>query len=224
MRGWSPTSGGSAITAGTHGSFEDIVASAKPALRPVCISLRRTIAALHEEVVEVAWRRQRIASFGIGPRKMSDHYAYIAVHASHVNLGFYHGANLKDRAGLLEGTGKRLRHVKIQDVAAARGPAIVAILRQAIADLSAMPAYPMNRSVARVTARASPGSAIGRRVRALGWTAMLTTKQQDVAAPLRRVAQPREPGKVMEPPKTASFARTLEWLGETGIEVAKGAA
>ena len=122
------------ITASAHGSFEDIVASAKPDLRPVCVSLRRTIAALHRNVVEVAWPRQRIASFGVGPRKISEHYAYIAVHASHVNLGFYHGATLTDRAGLLEGTGTRLRHVKLREVSATRNPAVVALLRQAIAD------------------------------------------------------------------------------------------
>jgi hypothetical protein len=139
-------------TASTHGSFKDIVASAWPALRPVCISLRRTIAALHRDVVEVAWPRQRIASFGIGPKKMSEHYAYIAVHASHVNLGFYHGAALTDRAGLLEGTGKRLRHVKIQDVAAARHPAVVALLRQAIADRKRN-ARASNESIGRARAR-----------------------------------------------------------------------
>ena len=122
------------ISTNTHGSFDDIVASAKPALREVCVSLRRKIAVLHADVVEVAWPKQRIVSFGIGPRKMSEHYAYIAVYATHVNLGFYHGAVLTDRAGLLEGAGKRLRHLKLQDVPSTRKPAIATLLRQAIAD------------------------------------------------------------------------------------------
>ena len=122
------------ICASTNVSFDDIVASAEPALRSVCVSLRRKIAALHGDVVEVAWPKLRIVSFGIGPRKMSEHYAYIAVHATHVNLGFYHGAVLTDRAGLLEGTGKRLRHLRLRDVPATRKPAIVALLREAIAD------------------------------------------------------------------------------------------
>lgn len=33
---------------------------------------------------------------------------------NHVNLGFYYGTNLYDPSGLLEGTGKSLRHVKIR--------------------------------------------------------------------------------------------------------------
>jgi hypothetical protein len=31
-----------------------------------------------------------------------------------VNVGFFHGAMLDDPAGLLEGTGKRMRHVKLR--------------------------------------------------------------------------------------------------------------
>ena len=65
---------------------------------------------------------------------MSEHYAYIAVQASHVNLGFYHGASLLDPDGLLEGTGKQLRHVKIRDLSLAKGPAVAKLLHLAIAE------------------------------------------------------------------------------------------
>ena len=40
-------------------------------------------------------------------------FAYTSVHFGHVNLGFYRGAELPDPAGLLRGTGKRMRHVKL---------------------------------------------------------------------------------------------------------------
>lgn len=118
----------------THGTFDYILRSATPQLRPLCESLRRLIVSLHKDFVEVVWPRQKIASFGVGPKKMTEHYAYIAVLGSHVNLGFYHGAALTDPSGLLEGTGKNLRHVKLHDVASAKSPAITALLREAIAD------------------------------------------------------------------------------------------
>ena len=38
---------------------------------------------------------------------------YLAAHASYVRLGFYRGSELEDPRGLLEGTGARLRHVKV---------------------------------------------------------------------------------------------------------------
>ncbi len=118
----------------THGTFNDILAIASPALRPVCASLREQIASLHMGFVEIVWPKQRIASFGVGPKKMTEHYAYIAVQDSHINLGFYHGSSLPDPSRLLEGTGKSLRHIKIRDVSSSNSPAVIALLRAAIAD------------------------------------------------------------------------------------------
>ena len=118
----------------TRGTFADVLKVTRPGLRPICRSLRRQIASLHEEFVEIVWPRQKIASFGVGPKKMSEHYVYIAVQSAHVNLGFYHGASLADPDGMLEGMGKSLRHVKIRDLATCRNPAIGRLLSQAIAD------------------------------------------------------------------------------------------
>jgi hypothetical protein len=98
------------------------------------VALRRRIAPLHGGFVEVVWPGQRIASHGVGPRRKSDHTAHIGVHGVHGNLGFCHGACLADPDGLLEGSGKRLRHVKAADVAGARGAAVSALLRRAITD------------------------------------------------------------------------------------------
>ena len=114
--------------------FDDILKIAGPELRPVCEALRRRIASLHPEFVEVVWPRLKIASYGVGPKKMSEHYAYIGVVGSYVNLGFYQGASLADPAGLLEGAGRKLRHVKIRDVASTKLPGLTALLRAAIAE------------------------------------------------------------------------------------------
>lgn len=41
-------------------------------------------------------------------------FAYVGAFAAHVNVGFFHGASLDDPAGLLQGTGRRMRHVKLR--------------------------------------------------------------------------------------------------------------
>jgi len=41
-------------------------------------------------------------------------FGYVNVFRAHVNVGFFSGAVLKDPAGLLEGTGKYMRHVKLR--------------------------------------------------------------------------------------------------------------
>ena len=41
-------------------------------------------------------------------------FAYVDVFKSHTNIGFFYGAHLDDPAGLLEGSGKNMRHVKLK--------------------------------------------------------------------------------------------------------------
>jgi len=41
-------------------------------------------------------------------------FGYVDAYSAHVNIGFFYGAELDDPAKLLEGAGKRMRHVKIR--------------------------------------------------------------------------------------------------------------
>ena len=41
-------------------------------------------------------------------------FGYVNSFKNHVNVGFFRGAALDDPAGLLEGSGKRMRHVKLK--------------------------------------------------------------------------------------------------------------
>ena len=40
-------------------------------------------------------------------------FGYVDAFTAHVNIGFFHGASLSDPSRLLEGGGKRMRHVKV---------------------------------------------------------------------------------------------------------------
>ena len=72
-----------------------------------------------------------MAGYGIGPKKLSEHVCYIALHKDHVNLGFNQGAELPDPEGLLEGPGKMLRHTKITEPEDLRDPALRSLLEVA---------------------------------------------------------------------------------------------
>jgi hypothetical protein len=41
-------------------------------------------------------------------------FGYVNVFKAHVNVGFFYGAELADTTELLEGNGKRMRHVKVK--------------------------------------------------------------------------------------------------------------
>jgi hypothetical protein len=117
-----------------RGQFEHVLDIATDELKTVYLALRKLITTLDPRFCEVVWPKLKIASFGVGPKKMTQHYAYIAVYGSHINLGFYHGASLPDPDHVLEGGGKGLRHVKIREVGALKSKAIKALLVGAIAD------------------------------------------------------------------------------------------
>jgi hypothetical protein len=61
--------------------------------------------------------------------KMRDLLFAIIPHRAHVNLQLADGVDLPDPSGLIEGTGKRIRHVKIRSVEAAASPPIRDIVR-----------------------------------------------------------------------------------------------
>ncbi len=112
------------------GTFEDVAAAA-PEHAPTLVAIRSMAEDLHPDSVEVASRREKSVWWGWGPSKMKDGYAYAMPHKTHVNFGFFQGAILPDPEGLLEGTGKRLRHVKISDATLVARPAIRALFAAA---------------------------------------------------------------------------------------------
>ena len=64
-------------------------------------------------------------------------FAYVNVFTSHVNVGFFNGAALKDPAGLLQGTGKRMRHVKLKPGIEIDSSALKALIQDSYLDMKA---------------------------------------------------------------------------------------
>jgi hypothetical protein len=62
-------------------------------------------------------------------------FGYVNVFKSHVNVGFFLGAELDDPAGLLQGTGRRMRHVKVKPGASMNSAALSALIRAAYEDV-----------------------------------------------------------------------------------------
>jgi hypothetical protein len=117
-----------------QGTFDEAIDGFDPGIQAIARQLKTSIVSIHGNFVEVCWPRLKIASYGIGPKKMSEHYAYIAPQSNHVNLGFYHGVALEDPRGLLEGAGKRLRHIKIKSISEAKSKEIVNLLKAALSE------------------------------------------------------------------------------------------
>jgi hypothetical protein len=64
-------------------------------------------------------------------------FGYVNVFKSHVNVGFFMGAHLKDPTRLLEGTGKNGRHVKLKQGVAVDSAALRKLIDAAYWDIKA---------------------------------------------------------------------------------------
>ncbi len=118
-------------TVGGNGSFEEVIAKASPEIQMLARAARELLAEVMPGITEVPWARQRIAGYGVGPKKMSEHFCYLAPFKNHLNFGFMYGAHLPDPENLLEGRGADLRHVKIRKLADLEQPALRQLVEEA---------------------------------------------------------------------------------------------
>lgn len=84
-----------------------------------------------DEVRELLHDGCPVACLGDAP------FGYVNVFASHVNVGFFHGAALPDPARLLQGTGKYMRHVKLRPATATDAAALSRLIEAAYLDIKA---------------------------------------------------------------------------------------
>lgn len=112
--------------------FKKILSGFSPEVADMATAVRSLIFDVLPETVEVVWNQQKIAGFGTGPKKMTEHFSWIQPCKGHVNLGFNYGAELPDPDGLLEGTGKLFRHAKIKSLEDVKRPALRKLLEKAV--------------------------------------------------------------------------------------------
>lgn len=121
-------------TVSKDSSFDEMVASFSTEVQEVTQQLRALVDDVYPDAVEVVWGQQKNAGYGVGPKKMSEHFCYIAPQTTYVNLGFFYGASLTDPDGMLEGTGKALRHVKVHELNEATKSGLRSLLIEAVAE------------------------------------------------------------------------------------------
>lgn len=62
-------------------------------------------------------------------------FGYVNAFTAHVNVGFFRGAELYDPHGILEGTGKFMRHVKLRPEDNVDEDALTSLIETAYADI-----------------------------------------------------------------------------------------
>ena len=103
------------------------------AIQSLVLGLRKVVleelAPCHEYIFEM--RSKVVLLYSATEHVIKDGICFIAPFSKHVNLGFYRGADLNNRARMLEGTGKAMRHVKLKRLSELDRPELSAYLREA---------------------------------------------------------------------------------------------
>jgi hypothetical protein len=82
-----------------------------------------------DEVRELLHDGCPVACLGDAP------FGYVNVFTSHVSVGFFHGVALPDPAGLLQGNGRFMRHVKLRPGTATNRAALTKLIEAAYSDI-----------------------------------------------------------------------------------------
>jgi hypothetical protein len=107
--------------------FDASVQRGNPALKPVADELRRLVKKI------VPQSREAVNPWNIPSFDFHGPFCLMMVGNNHVTLVFSRGTSLADAGGLLEGTGKNLRHVKLKDAHQLRDPRLRQLILEAAA-------------------------------------------------------------------------------------------
>jgi hypothetical protein len=104
-----------------------------PAIQSLALGLRQVIheemAPCHEYIFEM--RSKVVVLYGSTERVIADGICNIGVFRRHVTLAFLRGTDLEDRAGVLQGTGTAMRHIRLTKLSDLDRPEIRRYLRKA---------------------------------------------------------------------------------------------
>ena len=111
--------------------LEPFLATYSPVIQQLALKLRALIREVMPEAIEQLDAPAHLIGYGLD-RTYKGLICGITLHTAHINLMFARGTELPDPVGLLAGTGKRARHIKIQQAADLENPAIETLLRAAL--------------------------------------------------------------------------------------------
>jgi hypothetical protein len=116
-------------------AFDRHLDATAPAVADIARGLRLTVLEGFPDAVETFDRADGLLAIGTG-RSMRDFVFAIIPHKAHVNLQLADGVDLPNPDGRIEGTGKRVRHVKVRSVEDARAPWVRAAIAAQLAHLA----------------------------------------------------------------------------------------
>jgi len=113
-------------------TFSDLLNISEPGMHAIAKALRENIHASGPHIIEEIRLTDRAACYGIPESGETRLFCYIFPCTRWVHLGFYKGINLPDPEGLLQGTGRELRYVKVHSLEETLSSALEELIKAAL--------------------------------------------------------------------------------------------
>ena len=111
--------------------FEAFIKAYPEPVQLMAAQLREVILSELPDTMEMVDAPSRIIAYGASA-KYADLVCAIAPYPKYVNLMFSCGASMPDPDGILKGTGKKARHIRVEEMTDAMGKRIQKYLRLAV--------------------------------------------------------------------------------------------
>jgi hypothetical protein len=118
---------------GRNPDLERFLKSYSPEVAKLFMATRRVVLDAAPNCTEMVYDAySAVATAYTFTGRFKEAFCHIAAYTRYVNLGFNRGAELADPKGLLAGTGKRIRHIRIESPEDLRAPHIKKFLAAAV--------------------------------------------------------------------------------------------
>lgn len=115
-----------------HPDFLNVLKYKDPELIDLYIDLRAYILSMYPESNEILYHTHALTSVYSITEKLGDAFIMLPIYTNHLNLGFNKGNLLQNPHGLLQGTGKLIRHIPITKTSDYRNEHTTQLIAEAI--------------------------------------------------------------------------------------------
>ena len=113
--------------------YVEFLAPYPDATQALARALRQRLVELLPDCIETVWDATNAVAVAYGfTEKNADHFIHLPVYTKYVNIGFSKGAFLQDPKGRLQGSGARIRHLRLIHAEDLDDPYVQDLIRQAV--------------------------------------------------------------------------------------------
>ena len=112
--------------------LRDLMRDRKEDVVKIALAARKAVLRTAGKCSELIYETYCISNAFTFTGKQGQGFIHIATYAGHVNLGFDRGTELDDPEEKLKGTGKLIRHIRLNSIADVRDDSVIQLIAQAV--------------------------------------------------------------------------------------------